>query len=188
MESNTALSTAFSVAAGLLSLILAQVSGDTGDVDVQVPEQGVVVLSSTQGNEVGGEILFTQTDSGLRIQGTVAGLEPGKHGFHIHEFGDLRHPEGLSAGDHFNPNNTQHGAPDSQEHHAGDLGNIEADDQGIAEVDMVVEDLQLHFIVGRSLVVHGGADDLTSQPAGDAGPRVALGVVGLASPNEKSAD
>jgi superoxide dismutase, Cu-Zn family len=180
MESNTSLTTVFSLAASLVGLVLAQVSGTTQQVDRDVPQKAVVVLSSTRGNEVGGQLILTATASGVRIQGEVAGLEPGKHGFHIHEFGDLRDAEGKSAGDHFNPTNARHGSPDDAEHHAGDLGNIEANGQGVAEVDMQSDDIQLHFVIGRALVVHAGEDDFTSQPSGDAGGRVALGVIGIA--------
>ena len=69
------------------------------------------------------------------MTGEVTGLKPGKHGFHIHMFGDLRAADGMSAGGHYNPHGHPHGGPESKEHHEGDLGNIEADAQGVAKVE-----------------------------------------------------
>lgn len=148
--------------------------------EMPIPKAAVAVLTPTKGNKARGAIRLTQTDDGVRLQGMVRNLEPGEHGFHIHEFGDLRGPDGKSAGGHYNPEGHKHGGPDDAEHHAGDLGNITANDEGVAKVDKMAEGLKLHFIVGRSIVVHGGKDDLESQPSGDAGPRVALGVIGYA--------
>jgi superoxide dismutase, Cu-Zn family len=145
-----------------------------------VPQEAVAVLSSTEGQQVRGVLLFQQKEDGVHVTGEVTGLEPGKHGFHIHEFGDLRDPKGESAGGHFNPDGHQHGGLEDNERHAGDLGNITADARGIARVDKLAKGLKLHYVIGRSIVVHGGEDDLTSQPSGDAGPRVALGVIGFA--------
>ena len=71
--------------------------------------------------------------------------------------------------------------PKVAEHHAGDLGNITAGDDGVAKVDAKSKDLHLHFIIGRSIVVHADADDLKSQPAGNSGPRIAVGVIGVAN-------
>lgn len=149
---------------------------------VQIPDDGIAVLRATKGNHVEGVIRLTQTTKGLRLSGEVRGLTPGKHGFHIHEYGDLRSADGKSAGAHYAPQGHKHGGPDSPEHHAGDLGNIAANDAGVAKVDILADDLKLHFVIGRSIVVHGGQDDLQSQPSGDAGPRVAYGVIGFAAP------
>lgn len=147
-----------------------------------IPQEAVAVLRPTQGEKARGVVKLTQTDEGVRVQGTVRNLSPGEHGFHIHEFGDLRGNDGKAAGGHFNPEGKKHGGPEDAEHHAGDLGNITANDEGTAEVNKLAKGLKLHFVVGRSLVVHGEADDLESQPSGDAGARVALGVIGFAGP------
>jgi Cu-Zn family superoxide dismutase len=153
--------------------------------EVDLPTHGVAVLSPTEGSDVRGVILFQQENDVLRVVGKVVGLEPGRHGFHIHEFGDLRDAQGESAGGHFNPTGAQHGGPQDQAHHAGDFGNIEADESGAATINMEVPWLELHYVVGRSIVVHEGEDDLKSQPSGDAGGRAALGVIGIAQPPEQ---
>lgn len=144
------------------------------------PKMAVAILRPTKGNDVSGTITLTQEEDGVRIKGEVRKLKPGKHGFHIHQYGDLRDPEGKSAGGHFNPANVPHGGPDDAKHHAGDFGNIEANEDGVAQVDIKADWLKVHFVIGRAFVVHAGADDLKSQPSGDAGGRVALGVIGIA--------
>lgn len=147
--------------------------------EVNLPTYGVVELAPTEGQQVKGQLELREDADGLRITGEVTGLAPGKHGFHIHEFGDLSDPAGKSAGGHFNPYDTAHGGPEDTQHHVGDLGNIEANEEGVAQVDVVAPELKLHFVLGRAFVVHGGEDDLKSQPSGDAGDRVAIGVIGV---------
>lgn len=153
--------------------------------EVDLPKRGVAVLAPTQGSNARGIVLFQQENDVLHLRGRVVGLEPGMHGFHIHEYGDLRDPQGQSAGGHFNPTGAEHGAPGDQVHHAGDLGNIEADQSGVATIDMEAPWLKLHYVLGRSIVVHKGKDDLESQPSGDAGGRAALGVIGIAQPESE---
>jgi len=148
------------------------------------PQVGVCVLESMEGYEVEGTLLLTQKEGYVHVTGEVSGLTPGKHGFHIHEFGDLRDPKGLSAGGHYNPTGDPHGGPHSERRHAGDLGNIVANDEGVAKVDTKANGLKLHFALGRSIVVHAEADDLTSQPTGAAGPRAGVGVIGIAQVEE----
>jgi Cu-Zn family superoxide dismutase len=141
------------------------------------------VLLPTQGNEVRGTVRFTKVTDGVRVVADVAGLKPGKHGFHVHEFGDATSADGSAAGGHFNPGHQSHGAPNAAQRHAGDLGNLEADASGHAALDYVDPVLALdgpNSIVGRGLIVHADADDLVSQPTGNAGKRVACGVIGLA--------
>ncbi|UUO09163.1 superoxide dismutase family protein [Blastopirellula sp. J2-11] len=146
--------------------------------EMTAPKAAVAVLIPTEGNSVQGVIRLKMVGESLEITGQVSGLKPGEHGFHIHEFGDLTAADGTAAGGHYNPSGHEHGGPDAADHHAGDLGNITADDKGIATVNKVAKDLKLPMIMGRSFVVHAGVDDLKSQPSGDAGPRVAVGVIG----------
>ena len=146
--------------------------------------EAVCVLSAIKNSGVAGAIVLKQEEGLVHLTGEVTGLKPGDHGFHIHMFGDLRAADGTSAGGHYNPAGHPHGGPDSHERHAGDLGNIKADAKGVAKVDVKIKGLSLHKILGRSLVVHGDADDLKSQPAGNAGPRIGVGAIGLAEVKE----
>jgi Cu-Zn family superoxide dismutase len=143
----------------------------------------IAVLQATDGNSVSGIIKFTKVDDGVHVQAHIEGLTPGQHGFHIHQFGDLSAPDGTSAGGHFDPAGHEHGAPDADTRHIGDLGNLEADEQGHAHYDRVDAHLELsgdNSIIGRGIVVHADADDLKTQPTGNAGGRVAVGVIGIA--------
>ena len=140
-----------------------------------------VTLAPTQGSSVKGSVEVVTMGRGVHFTGSVTGLTPGKHGFHVHAVGDCSAPDAASAGAHFNPDNKNHGAPTAAEHHAGDLGNIEADASGAAKIDMHVNGVTLgseaNSIMGKAIIVHGGADDLTGQPAGNAGARLACGVI-----------
>lgn len=138
------------------------------------------VLAPTAGNETQGVVTFTQVEGGVRIQAEVTGLTPGNHGFHVHEKGDCSAPDATSAGGHFNPTGHQHGAPSDAERHAGDLGNLAADETGRAVLDWVDPSMQLTgdaSIVGRGVIVHADEDDYATQPTGNAGGRVACGVI-----------
>lgn len=138
-------------------------------------------LAPTQGNQVKGQLMFEQTGQGVKVTGHLTGLQPGTHGFHIHEHGDCSAPDASSAGAHFNPGSKPHGAPTDPERHAGDLGNIEANAQGEAHVELTVAGLTLgegpNSAVGNAVIVHEKADDFKSQPSGNAGTRLACGVV-----------
>lgn len=148
-----------------------------------MPAALVAVMSPTKGNGVGGKVRFTAVDGGVRIVADITGLTPGgKHAFHIHEFGDVSAEDGSAAGGHYNPGGHPHGGPDSEHHHAGDLGNLTADVAGNAHYELVAKGLSLCCgkmpVIGRSVIIHAKEDDLTSQPAGNAGPRIAQGVIG----------
>lgn len=145
----------------------------------------VALLTPMKDSKVGGTITMTQEKGYVLVAGEVTGLAPGKHGFHIHMFGDLRSTDGMSAGGHYNPKNHPHGGPDSAQRHEGDLGNIEANEEGVATVNVKAVGLDMKNVLGRSIVVHAKPDDLKSQPAGDAGPRIAVGVIGLADVPKK---
>lgn len=150
-----------------------------------VVTKAICVLKATHGSKVNGTIEFNQVGRSVEISGEVTGLTPGKHGFHIHEFGDCSDHDGMCAGGHFNPTNAPHGGPDSAERHVGDLGNITADESGKAVIKMTDNVISLRgpsSIVGRSVIVHAKEDDLKSQPTGNAGDRVACGVIGIGKP------
>lgn len=136
-------------------------------------------------NNVSGTVTFTEMGGKVHVTAHIMGLAPGTtHGFHIHEKGDLSAPDLMSTGGHFNPDGHIHGGPTTSPVHAGDFGNIKADDMGMAMVDLTVSDLSIgtgakNDIVGKAVIVHGKEDDLKSQPAGNAGPRVAGGLIEL---------
>lgn len=148
---------------------------------LEMPKLGIAVMVPTEGNKTRGTLRLTQIGKDLKITGKIRNLTPGEHGFHIHEFGDRRSKDGTSAGGHFNPHGHEHGAP-GEKSHVGDLGNITADQEGVATIDVVAKDTPLHFVLGRAFVVHAGKDDLKSQPSGDAGARVATGIIGVGNP------
>jgi len=159
----------------------------TNTIKTNQPEitRAVAQLHGTKGNNVSGTVTFIKEGDNIKVTADVTGLTPGKHGFHIHEYGDCTAEDGSSAGGHFNPDNENHGAPTDSIRHVGDLGNIEADQNGHAHfewTDALFSFSGPHSIIGRGVIVHGGEDDLTSQPSGNAGPRVACGVIGIAKP------
>ena len=149
---------------------------------VMMGPHAVAKLQPTAGNQTGGTVTFEAMDGKVRVTAELQGLPPGPHGFHIHEYGDCSAADGTSAGGHFNPAGTTHGAPDNpaDRRHVGDLGNLQAGEDGTAHYDR--EDALISLegpdsIIGKAVVVHARADDLTSQPTGSAGPRLACGVI-----------
>jgi len=152
--------------------------------------QGLAVAFPTYGNQARGWIFFEEVDGGVRVLARIVGLKPNqKHGFHIHEFGDFGdHRTGKTAGGHYDPLNTaRHGRPNAEQpHHAGDLGNLQADDDGEANYDRIIKGICVTGcdapVLGRAVIVHAGPDDF-SQPTGNAGPRLAVGVIGVANPD-----
>ena len=145
--------------------------------------RGVAVLHSASGSSVTGTVSFTEAAGGVVVKVELSSLTPGKHGFHIHEFGDCSAPDATSAGGHFNPMAHPHAGMDTAMRHAGDLGNIEAGPDGKAMISFIDKGLELtgaNSIAGRGVIVHANADDFTTQPTGNAGGRVACGVIGWA--------
>ncbi len=139
-------------------------------------------LQPIEGNTARGTVEFYLAQPTMAINVDLSGLEPGNHGFHVHENGDCGGSKADAAGAHLNPNGTPHGDPKDaeQRHHAGDLGNIRAEGDGTAKQWLRTEELQLQGpagIVGKAIVVHTGDDDLKSQPAGESGEPIACGVI-----------
>ena len=144
--------------------------------------------SKAPGNDdVKGTVMFTPAADGVKVHYRITGLTPGKHGFHIHEKGDLSAPDLTSAGGHFNPGMHKHGGPDGDMRHGGDLGNITADDKGVAEGDVTAMGVTLDDsktgILGRSIVVHEKGDDMKTDPSGNSGGRIAAGVIKASTGN-----
>jgi Cu-Zn family superoxide dismutase len=176
------------LALGVPALVLHAADGEkpAKKEAVDAPMKAVCVLHPTKGNKVHGMVVFTQKDGEVEITGEISGLTPGLHAFHVHEFGDCSAPDAMSAGAHFNPSKMPHGGKHSEQRHVGDLGNIKADDEGKVVLKMSDKIIQLHgphSILGRSIIVHAAPDDEKSQPAGNAGARVACGIIGIAKPD-----
>ena len=155
---------------------------------VEVPtqstaKQAVVNLASASGSLVSGKATLLPMAGGVHITGTVGGLPPNStHGFHVHEKGDCSAVDASSAGPHFNPFGSAHGKAESGPHHAGDMDNVVANNEGVVKLNIHVSGVTLgggaaNDVADRALVVHAAPDDYTSQPAGNAGARVACGVI-----------
>lgn len=142
-----------------------------------------VNLAAASGSLVSGRLTIMPEAGGVHLKGEIGGLKPGgTHAIHIHEKGDCSAADASSAGGHFNPASAMHGRVNTASHHAGDMDNIVADAKGVAQVDAHARGPVLgggapNDALGRAVVVHAAADDYTSQPAGDAGARVACGVI-----------
>lgn len=169
------------VATTLVSAVaLAQMQHET--MQMSSPTKAIAVLSPTKGSSVKGTVTFEAVKGGTKVTAHVSGLAPGRHGFHVHEYGDCSSDDATSAGGHFNPGMMPHSMPSSEKRHVGDLGNIEADKDGNANLDYIDTMISLsgpNSIVGRGVIVHEKEDDLKTQPTGAAGARLACGVVGV---------
>jgi Cu-Zn family superoxide dismutase len=180
----TALAVGSLICLGLAGLRGAAAQHEAGKTKGTPVTKAVAILLPTKGSNVEGRATFTERDGKIYVSAAIKNLKPGKHGFHIHEYG-VWSEDGMAAGGHFNPAQTKHGAPDASPRHVGDLGNIEANENGNVTIDDVAfESLSFHgphSILGRGLVVHEKADDF-GQPVGNAGGRVAVGTIGVAKP------
>jgi len=139
-------------------------------------------LQPTTGNTTSGSASFTQVGDKVHLVANVTGLTPGQeHGFHVHEAGDCSSGDGMSAKGHFNPYGKPHGSPASAERHAGDMPALRADAGGNARIDTTLDAMSVKpgpaSVVGRGLIVHASPDDYKTQPTGNAGARLACGVI-----------
>ena len=146
------------------------------------PLRATAALQPTKGNKTFGEATFEQVGDKVRVLVNVQGLKPGQeHGIHIHEAGDCSSGDGMSAKGHFNPHGKPHGHPSSAERHAGDLPSLRAGKDGRAKLDVTVDALSIGQgagnIIGRGLIIHADPDDYKTQPTGNAGARIACGVI-----------
>ena len=142
----------------------------------------VATLNATSNSNAAGEVEFTSQGTDVVVTISATGLSTGVHAVHIHENGDCSAADASSAGGHFAPEGHDHGAPDDgpQQRHVGDLGNVLRSEQGVAKsrhADSVISLDGPNSIVGKAVVIHAESDDFVTQPGGDAGPRVACGVI-----------
>ncbi len=133
-----------------------------------------IIRGDAAAPQLSGAVRFFDTPAGVRVDAHVAGLphsETGFYGFHVHEAGNCAPPDFSSAKGHYNPSETAHPL------HAGDFPMLLATDQMEAWLAFVTTRFAVRDIIGRSVVIHGGRDDYTSQPAGDSGARIGCGVI-----------
>jgi Cu-Zn family superoxide dismutase len=146
------------------------------------PLRATAALQPTKGSKAFGEVTFEQVGDKVHVVVFAQGLKPGQdHGFHIHEAGDCSSGDGMSAKGHFNPHGKPHGDPAKPDRHAGDLPSLKADKSGRAKLDVMVDAISIGSgagnIVGRGMIIHADPDDYKTQPTGNAGARLACGVI-----------
>ena len=144
--------------------------------------RATAVLAPTTGNSATGTVTFMQAGGKVVVQGEVRGLKPNaQHGFHVHEQGDCSSGDGMSAGGHFNPTSQPHGSHATAMHHAGDLPSLQADGRGVAQFSFESTTIAIGSgasdVTGKGLIVHRDPDDYSTQPTGNAGPRLACAVI-----------
>ncbi|MFC3041413.1 superoxide dismutase family protein [Virgibacillus xinjiangensis] len=142
-----------------------------------------VEMYNGSGDMVGTAVL-SELESGIQVEVSLEGLEPGYHGIHIHEFPKCKGPDFTSAGNHFNPDGNEHGLMHPEGSHLGDMPNIEADAGGLVEAELMLPEATLKdgkkSILreeGTSIIVHQGQDDGVSQPGGESGNRLVCGEI-----------
>jgi len=148
-----------------------------------VTRNAVANLVVSSEKKLKGVIEFTESNGEVLVVTKVDGLTTGAHGFHIHEIGDCSKADFTSAGGHFNPDKTNHGALHAEPSHAGDLGNLVADKNMKAYTTIKTHGVTLgegnNSIIGKAVIIHKDADDYKTQPTGNAGGRIACGVIEL---------
>jgi Cu-Zn family superoxide dismutase len=161
---------------GILCLLVCSIS-------LQAAKKAKADLLNTKGEPVG-TATFTEKANGVQLDLKVSNLPPGLHGFHIHSVGRCQAPDFASAGPHFNPEGRQHGWDNPQGHHLGDLQNLNVGPDGKANIRITVPGVTLGegpksllHEGGTSLVIHAKPDDGKTDPAGNAGARIACGVI-----------
>lgn len=138
-------------------------------------------LHSSTNEKLTGLMKVKDEGENLKIEIEVLGLKPSsKHGIHIHENGICEGPYYKTSGDHFNPYKHAHGKPESKLRHIGDMGNIDTDANGAGKKVIILPKEKmddLNLIIGKSVLLHAGADDLKTQPSGNSGDRIACGLI-----------
>jgi Cu-Zn family superoxide dismutase len=154
-----------------------------GPISVQAARKAKANLLNAQGAPIG-TATFSEKSNGVQLELKVSNLPPGIHGFHIHTVGKCEAPDFKSAGAHFNPEGKQHGWDNPLGHHLGDLKNLNVGPDGKASVRILIPGVtlgeganSLFHEGGTALVIHEKPDDGKTDPAGNAGARIACGVI-----------
>ena len=166
-----------SLAIALLGASLLSSCTSESTTTVKSGPQAMAKLEAKSGSTVSGTANFQATKGGVLVTIDVSGATAGLHAVHIHEKGDCSSEDGKSAGGHFNPGAKDHGSPHAAMHHAGDLGNMLVNEDGSGHHAIFMPELSIdagdHSVIGRGIIMHASFDDLTSQPTGAAGGRIA---------------
>lgn len=168
----------------LMIRLSAMVVGMLAVNDILAAEVGKAVFKDAQGKSIGSAMLF-ETPNGVLIETDLTNLPPGPHGFHIHQIGRCDPADGFkSAGSHYSPNKREHGFTVTGGPHAGDMPNQFVGSDGKlhshvlnTDISLAPSETSIFKSDGTALVVHAKADDYRSQPAGDAGDRIACAVI-----------
>ena len=156
--------------------------GTAGRAAAADAAKATATIESRSGSKVTGKAVFTELPSGgTKVEVWIENATPGTHGIHLHEKGDCSAPDAASAGPHFNAAGNPHAGPADAKHHNGDWGNITIGADGKGHLEMTSDMLTVkpgpNSVMGKAVVFHEKADDLKSQPSGDAGGRFGCGVV-----------
>jgi superoxide dismutase, Cu-Zn family len=164
-------------------VIAGSAAAGTAALQKNVSERASATLKNPTGERVG-SVAFAQTPNGVLLTATLTGLPPGEHGFHIHQTGSCD-PDFSAAGGHFTPAGAAHGILSADGAHAGDMPNINVGADGKLKIEVLNTQISLKesgdgYLFdddGAAMLIHAGADDYSSQPSGDAGDRIACGVI-----------
>jgi superoxide dismutase, Cu-Zn family len=181
-----------------ITLTACQSTANNSAVGTSLAASARAIMKPTANSSTSGELRFEVDNGAIRMLGDISGLKANaEHAIHVHEKGDCSAPDATSAGAHFNPDGQAHGNRASgAAHHAGDMPNINSDANGNARVDIRLENIELsgggaRDIANRAVIIHANPDDYTTQPTGNAGGRIACGVIELLTapdPNAGAAD
>ena len=146
-------------------------------------ERAEAALAPASASLASGRLVLVSEPGAVHLTGILGGLPANAQvAFHIHQTGDCSAVDASSAGPHFNPLGHSHGGPSTASRHLGDLDNLQTDGRGRVSVDIRAPGVVLgggaaNDILGRAVVIHAQPDDQHSQPAGNAGARIACGVI-----------
>lgn len=155
----------------------------TATMEAEEAKEITVNIEPRSNSNISGEAVFTEENGEVTMTVEVSGLTEGQHAIHLHEKADCSAEDGTSAGGHWNPTMQDHGKWGEGEYHRGDIGNFDVDADGNGSITFTTDqwcidcDDEQKNIVGKSVMIHEGTDDFTSQPAGDAGARVGCGEI-----------